>query len=182
MPVKSSIFKPMKRNFANGKYLIAAMLLLLIIQGCSNKYSFRDVSSFKIDTAVLKADEPIEVIYVSGGPDYNNKAEYFYHYMVVSKQTGDTVNLLSPYVYMKLSEENRFFNFIPYHSSSGKLLMQSMISGMGGDASNVPEIDSMVLPQPTKVVVNHDFEEVGNNHYRTTVGFLGTVNAGTTAH
>ncbi len=160
------------------RLLISATLLLFFLCSCNSKYGFRDVSSFKIDSAALKANEPIEVIYASGGPDYNSKAAYFYHYMVVSQQTGDTINLLSPFVIVKPSEDNRLFNFIPYHSTSGKMLMRSMVTEMGADATNLPDVDSLVLPEPKQVVVNHDFEAMSNNQHRWTIGFLGTVRDG----
>jgi hypothetical protein len=74
---------------------IILIQLLLLLLGCSRNYEYWDISEFKIAPNALEDGEKIKVIYTSQGPDNNDDLEYYYHLIVISKNSGDTINILT---------------------------------------------------------------------------------------
>jgi len=146
--------------------LIFASILLL--QGCtSSTYHFRELSEFRLDKNALKDGESVQIIYSSGGPDYNPNLEYYYHLIVVSHETGDTVNVLT--TLYNPDETYLTKDFISNENNASKI-MQNLDKIKNG--SNVNDLSTKAI---TKVASNRDHLKREENNYPSVIGTLGEV-------
>ena len=100
---------------------------LVMFSSCNDKtYKYWDISEFEITENALKNGEKIKILYASQGPDINEDKEYYYHYVIVSKKTGDTVNVLSTknITLNKLTENKNRIRFVSLSGESMNFLRQ----------------------------------------------------------
>lgn len=132
------------------------IVLFLACASCSShEFDYADLSDFEIDYNSLKNHDTVEVIAYSGGPDYNEKKTYYYHYIVVSKSTGDTVRVLdlSRHSFEKFGTKTKIFIA----------------------ANSVGDADRLMLKfsgeeKPERVVYNKEFPMEVKAKYPTTIG------------
>ncbi len=106
------------------KFLLSFSVLLFIIS-CTSKYKYWDISKFNMKPTALKDGEEIKLLYSSRGPDYNEDLSYFYHLVVVSQKTGDTVNLLTFADIVAGNEDgNKIFNYLSLDNPTTVSLLQ----------------------------------------------------------
>lgn len=72
---------------------------------------FLSVSDFRIDSTALHDEEEIEVLCASDFLFGSDKVDYYVHAIVVSMETGDTVNVLATGV-LDAKENDRFRNYL----------------------------------------------------------------------
>jgi hypothetical protein len=119
----------------------------------------------KIDTTALKNDEQVRIIYFTGGPDNAPKVDYYYHYVVVTMQTNDTVNVLSSWrVPVGTEEDPRYFI---KEGTDVSLVMENLDQLVKG--GNVNDLKPRQLD---KVISNRKYRKFEENNYPTIIGFL----------
>jgi len=86
--------------------------LFLMLISCETDYYFWSIDKFEFKKDALNDDEKVKLLYTSNGPDENTNRDYYYHLIVVSQVTGDTVNVLTASQNgFNESSENEVFNF-----------------------------------------------------------------------
>lgn len=148
------------------------IMLFFVLTGCQpKKFTYTDLSEYTIDTAALKDQELVSIIYFSGGPDYNNEQKYYYRYIVVSESTGDTVNVLSS-VRTDVDLEapiKRFLNPNAENAITIDNLLELAQRTQGKGNYKKHDI--------TRVINNRDFKNVEKNNYPYIVGLFAEFNA-----
>lgn len=113
-----------------------------------------------MDTAALHEGEAVDVVYFSSGPDYNQDREYLFHYIVISRQTGDTVNVFSAGYFGIKSNES--MDFILYNKGTDTIGVK-------------PGVKNLWTTDIKKVVVNTENSIPDENHFKSIIGSLGKV-------
>ncbi len=154
---------------------IVLMQLLLLIMGCSTNYEYWDISQFKIVPNALKDGEKIKVIYTSRGPDNNEDLEYFFHLIVISQKTGDTINLLTTdNNSFQIKESDVVYNYFDSDNPSTKL---GQLIRMNIDTifkiKHIEEVNKYKLKEISKIARDPDFDEIAKNNYPTVFGSIG---------
>lgn len=139
--------------------LIIAIIASLAIS-CSPGFKYRDISEFRMDTAALHEGEPIQVLYFSGGPGFNLDREFLYHYIVISRETGDTVNVFSS-GNLGLKNDGAM-DFIRYERYSDTIGIK-------------PGYKNLWATDIRKVIVNQENLIPAENHFKSIIGSLGEV-------
>lgn len=146
--------------------LIAFMLPYSFAQIGGDVYLHRDVSDFEICEACIKENEPVEVIYRSAGPEFNNDLDFYYHCIGVSGSTKDTFNILTTAKVYVFPENSRF-----YFSKTMLKIVENMQSL---DSSS--NINDLKLKDIQKVAIDGD-DLLGKSYmrYKTVIGELVTI-------
>lgn len=154
------------------KPLFGLVLLLLGLSGCQNTYEYWDVSKFKMDRHALNDEEEVELIYSSRGPDDNLDLEYYIHLVVVSQESGDTVNILTT-LNNSLDgvEGNRIFNFFDQDNIGTKIGQMDPETLL--DIKNVEDITNREVPSIEKVARDRNFDDIADNDFPTIIGSIG---------
>lgn len=92
--------------------------LVSILISCSGDANIVELSEFKMGNSVLEDLEEIEILCASWG-DASLEDEYYNHVIVISSNTGDTVNVLVPGVMSQ--SEGRNLSFVSFNSKTGKM-------------------------------------------------------------
>lgn len=156
---------------------IFIFFLLLFFQfifiSCKKEYDFWDINKFKIEKNALQDNEEIMLLYASNGPDENQEREYYYHLIVISQKTGDTINVLttsqngfnkdSAKEIFNFYDEKNFITIITHN----KINMSSL------NGKNVSETEKIKLKKINKVARDNDFDYLADNNYPTVIGSIG---------
>ncbi len=150
------------------RIICTCFFLILLTLGCNVEYNFWDIDSFNMDSSALKDKEGIMMIYASRGPKNKPEFNFYYHYIVVSQVTGDTVNVLSV-LNTKLvkSDGNKVFNFYKEGNETIK-----MLSNSGNNSFN-----KIGLEDIKKVVGDPKHDFISKNNYPTIIGVIGYLDA-----
>lgn len=144
---------------------------LLTILGCGSRYEYWDISHFKMDPNALSDKEEITVLYSSRAPDYQNDLEHFIHFVVVSRRTGDTVNVLSiSNTHVKKDDSKKVFNYFDPNNPMSKI---DLMHQQGITVQNVNEIATDKLYAIQNVLRDPAFDFIANNTHPTVIGTIG---------
>ncbi|RYY00160.1 MAG: hypothetical protein EOO53_22445 [Gammaproteobacteria bacterium] len=105
------------------------------------------------------------------GQSDNAAGRFFSHLVVVSQESGDTVNILTGVNNgFKEDDGDQVYNFISPANSAYKYAFMDDAIGAGTDIKDLPEpkLDY------TKVRYDPDHREIARNNYPTIVGVVGT--------
>lgn len=153
----------------------SALIILIFISasiGCNKQHKFWDIEKFNIDEQALKDREPIKLLYTSQGPDYNKSLEYYFHIIVVSQESGDTVNILSPINNgFKKSDGNKTFIFVSKENVAFKYLQ--MDSEKLTELNDIEKIAQEPEKKISKVARDPEFDSIADNDYPTIIGLIG---------
>lgn len=152
------------------KFLFSLSLMLLLIS-CISKYKYWDISKFNMKPTALKDEEEIKLLYSSRGPDYNEDLSYFYHLVVVSQRTGDTVNLLTFANNLTGSDDgNKIFNYMSLDNpaTASFLLIYEK-------ENHLDTTGNFAIGKISKVARDPKFDNIADNKYPTLIGMYGTV-------
>ena len=153
----------------NIKMKLLGLLTLFIIGGCST-YTYWDISQFEMKPEALADGEEIKLIYASRGPDNNKDLEYYYHFVVVSQKTGDTVNLLTVInSYVKKTDGDTIYNYF-----DGDNMVTHM--AIHNPKSLIDENGKMRKFEPIlldKVARDPEFDKIADNDFPTVIGSIG---------
>lgn len=147
------------------------IMLLIVLAGC-NRYEYWDISKFNMDEDALEIGEEIKVLYTSRAPDSNKDKAYFIHYVVVSQQTGDTVNVLSHFQHItEWDQPKKEYIFLQHYALETLSDSMEMVN-----IDNVEDIkDFLVDPgvETNKVARYPAFDDIADNNYSTIIGSIG---------
>lgn len=146
-------------------FIILSIFLFFSCSTSFNKFSYRDISEFKFDTTVLKNNDAVLVLNVSGGPDLNEEIDYYYHWIIQNKISGDTINLLIPFI-VPIGENNNSYNYFNQESNEYKFLI------IPSDAKDIRDYKPKEIK---RVITNKDFKDIEHNNYPTVIGVLGEI-------
>jgi hypothetical protein len=152
------------------KFLFSFSFLLFIIS-CTSKYKYWDISKFSMKPTALKDGEEIKLLYSSRGPDYNEDLSYFYHLVVVSQKTGDTVNLLTFANNLTGNDDgNKIFNFLSLDNpaTASFLLIYEK-------ENHLDTTGNIAIRKISKVARDPQFDKIADNKYPTVIGMYGTI-------
>lgn len=154
-------------------------ILLFLFQSCSSEDKFWEISKFKMDEYALKENEEVKIVYSSRRPiNYNEEQDYYFHYVVVSQKTGNTVNVLSA-VENDISTNGDDVKYCFIRANH----MRSILSQVGIDKPEktpaINELSKSELRKYNKVVRDPKFDHIADNNYPTIIGLIVTVSYST---
>lgn len=150
------------------------LLTLLFLTSCGTKYEYWETSKFVIDNTALAESEEIKLLYASRGPNKTADKDFYYHLIVISQKTGDTVNILTTVNNnITESDENKIYNF---YSEDG--LLSNLMRVDPKELTEIKKIDDVTEMNPPKrldkVARDPAFDVIANNNYPTVIGFIGS--------
>jgi hypothetical protein len=174
--------KPPKQTFSpsltmsNITKLISFLALIIIISSCGNDFVERDITEYNLQQEALPDGSMVELLYTSGGPDLNKELEYYYQYIVIEKQSGDTFRVLAPYVFGVDGSENNLQYTSITSKDKGKMLTSLYLINpdLADKYKNINDIDSIPKFNINKVICHYKIFVIEVENYPTVIGFLGT--------
>lgn len=152
---------------------ILFLILPLILISCKDDYDFWDINKFKFKKDALKDDEEIKLLYASNGPDENKEKNYYYHLIVVSQVSGDTVNVLTASQNgFNKDSGNEVFNYYDEHNIA-TIISHNGINLNSLDGKNISETEKLTLKKIDKVSRDKEFDNIADNNYPTVIGSIG---------
>lgn len=165
----------MKKNLKS-LLLFIPFMACLSMQASPGEYQFWNLSQFNIDTNALGELEPIRLLYGSDGPKDSHFQEYYYHYLAVTQNFQDTINILAPAsldrsgvdsttVYFFISEGNPVTNYL-YLSPEEMMAIEGI------------DLD---LPRPERralIARNPSYDHIADNDFPTVIGGFGILKDG----
>lgn len=138
---------------------------------CNGSYRFWDISDFHMQQNALEDGAPIQIIYASRGPDYNDNKEYFYHFVVANKLTGDTINILTvANSYVDESSRNKTYIFASF---DGELLRtyEAILQNPNSTAP-IQKADTPDYSHIKKVARDPKYDVIAKNNHPTVIGSI----------
>ncbi len=136
------------------------LLTTLLLTACGDgRFTYKPLSEFNIEQDALKNKAEIEFLYFSGGPAKEDGQDFLYQYLVISKETGDTIRVLSP-------------DFI-----SPEAMPPNYISAEGETAIDRAIVKSLGYKKGhyKRVICNTEFADAESQDYPVVIGFFGYV-------
>lgn len=125
-----------------------------------------DISEYNIDTTALHHNERIEVLCASDKVFPTDDFDYYVHALVVSLETGDTVNVLVTGV-IDITESNRISAFISPDNTIAKVL-QNLDEIK--DGANVNDLEPSKFE---KVHRDPEYISIKTSHFPSIIGVIG---------
>jgi len=148
-------------------------LFTLLLTSCG-KYKYWELSKFNIDSTALQNGEEVKLYYSSRGPEISGELDYYYHLIVISQKTGDTVNVLTALDNeLTMADKDKVFNFTTPDDIFSKMIQ--MDPDDLADIKNVDDINNIEVKEINKVARDPEFDAIADNKYPTIVGALGTM-------
>lgn len=132
-------------------------------------FLYWDISKFNIDSSALVDNEEIGILYHSDGPDDNQRKKYYYHYIAISKESGDTVNILCSSA-MKLVADTLGYDYVFLNEDN---LLNKVLQMKKADIKKIelPEdIKDAPRKEITKVVRDPAYDYIADNNFPTLIG------------
>lgn len=156
------------------KITICILALFTLLLTSCGKYKYWEVSKFNMDSTALEDGEEVKLYYASRGPDTNGEREYYYHLIVISQKTGDTVNVLTALNNeLTMLDKETVFSFLTQDN-----IVSKMIQMDPDDLANIKstdDVNKIEVSEIIKVARDPEFDAIANNNYPTIIGALGTV-------
>ena len=160
------------------KSISLALLLLALVFSCNSpsssgegNYLFWDIEHFYMVEDALEDGEEVKLVYTSNGLGNNKDLTFYYHLIVVSQQSGDTVNVLTSANHgFKKGDEHEVFNFFGKDNMATKILQLNENQLEEGQTID-PE--SIEMKEITKVARDPEFDFAADNTFPTVIGAIG---------
>ncbi|PCJ64990.1 MAG: hypothetical protein COA58_12020 [Bacteroidetes bacterium] len=153
------------------------LFLVPIVISCNQQPEYWDLSHFNFVEDALSDEEAVKVIYKNTWLDQDHSLDAYNHYVIVSQESGDTVNLLSLFV-TPFTNEQMVFNYFSINSS----LVKGHISAFSHsdlDSISNEDTSSLKIKERTlrfrNVLKGSYFETIANNDFPTVIGMLGKI-------
>ena len=157
------------------KMIVRNCLLLFVIgglMGCEGRFRYWEVEKFNMKPDALKDAERIKVIYTSNGPDSNEDLEFYIHVIVVSQESMDTVNVLTPVQYGFTKEDiDKEFIFIAQDNILYRMGLKA--AQAGADSDKIFDGNAPTHAPITKVVRDTHYDFIADNNHPTVIGAIG---------
>ncbi len=116
----------------------------------------------------------MKLIYACQEPVVFNEFKFYYHLIVISEKTGDTVNILSPVSNgLKPQDQNKIFNFFNQGNITTQLALEQtekIKNEENGDNLNKSAAGSI-----NKVIRDPRYDDMANNNFPSIIGIIGTL-------
>ena len=158
------------------KIILTLILVPVIFCSCKKDYEYWDVAKFNLKKDALKDNEEIKLLYASNGPDLNEDKDYYYHLIVVSQKTGDTVNILTTVqnaINKKSGDE--IFNFFN-EDNIASIVTQKDFDLNSLNGRNIEDIKAKNQNKISKVARDPEFDNIADNKFPTVFGSIGKIN------
>lgn len=177
--------------------IILGCILIFTAIGCSNSgtkhehsYEYVPLSEYKIDSANIKPDAEVRIIGFSGGDNSEKDHVNYFQFLVIEKESGDTVRILAPLILIAKEAGVENDTYTPpsqFDSSKGifdavYVLKDSTQNMMVNVASSPMENEKDIEAIRDKlsntvhgkefVVVNKSIPDFENPAYKTAIGIL----------
>ncbi|HMU69220.1 MAG TPA: hypothetical protein PK511_02255 [Chitinophagales bacterium] len=127
-----------------------------VVISCNSGYDYWELSEFNMQPDALKDMAEIKLVYYSNGPAQVDNDGAYIHAIVTSVETGDTINILSPYLSEFSPEDgDKTFIYIGIHSNIGKAVSSDWD-----------------LDKYTKVIRDPKFDAIAHNDHPTVIGSI----------
>lgn len=147
-------------------------LLLVLLAACGSKYEYWPITKFNMDNSVLIDKEEVTLLYSSQGPDNNQDLEYYIHLIVISKMTGDTVNILTTLDNgLSMKDKDKVFLYFDEDNIMTKISHMDKEAIKGGMLAE--DIDKMEKKRIDRVARDPAFDFIADNDYPTVIGTIG---------
>lgn len=154
------------------KQLVLLILISCSFSSCKNTPEYWEISKFNLVKGALIDGEEIRLVYTSRSPDSNKDLEYYVHFVVVSVQSGDTVNVLSPKsIAIEGVSADDVFNYFDQINIASKLLQGDFNDLKSID--DVQELTKATAKKINKVVRDPKFDNIADNTHPTVIGSIG---------
>ena len=149
-------------------------LFSILLYSCSNQKNDEkeinpdhliNISEFKVDTIALHDNEGIEVLCASDRVFPTDDINYFVQAVVVSLETGDTVNVLVAGT-INITESNRLSRFVSSNNDIAKVLQN--LNNIE-DGTNVKDLEP---PKFDKVYRNPEYISLKTSHFPSIIGMI----------
>jgi hypothetical protein len=146
------------------------LFFLIAVSSCTTKYSFWPVSKFHMDENALAESEKVKVIYTTRGEGENTDA--YVHIIVISKESGDTVNVLTSIDNdFKQEDSDKSFIYTSRFTDFGKIF--SMRVDKLKELHNLDTLKNIQPASYSKVLRDPKFDFLADNNFPTVIGFIG---------
>jgi len=140
----------------NMKSIYIFILFLALAFSCKRSdpnYEYVDLEDYKFEDAALKRGTEILLLSFSDGRPCNSGTVYYYQFIGINKETGDTVRIFSPCQVYDYKKEQRDVTFMPANDALYKI------------------DESLDLENKDKVLVfNKRFADLEKGNYKTAFG------------
>jgi hypothetical protein len=176
--------------------LFAVSALIVILDGCdlkghpSQTYDYLPLEEYRYTPANIQPGTEVQLLAFSGGKEADKKDLYYYQFIVLDRNTGDTLRILAPLISVDKSagvDDKTFTTPLQYNPEKGitnafyelmdstqNLVLQvdALIKDDNNDSS--VDINSLMSKVDKKqfVVINKSMSEFENPNYRTAIGVL----------
>jgi hypothetical protein len=151
------------------------LLVVGLLISCQN-LEYCDLDAFSIEENALKEGEEFKVIYSLTLAQNDNTENAFNHYIVISQESGDTVNLLSSGA-SPVRDRDEVFSFSSKYNNLLDLTLESHMQNFDLDSAlgnrKIDEIEADRKIDPSKKVLRDSkFDSVAKNSHPTIIGHL----------
>jgi hypothetical protein len=151
------------------------LLVVVLLISCQN-IEYSDLDEFSIEENALKEGEEFKVIYSLTLAQNDNTENAFNHYIVISQESGDTVNLLSSGA-SPVRDRDEVFSFSSKYNNLLDLTLESHMQNFDLDSAlgnrKIDEIEADRKIDPSrKVLRDSKFDSVAKNSHPTIIGHL----------
>ena len=145
---------------------------LFYLSSCLETSHYLKISDFKIEKNALKNFEPIKIIFVGPTNEFTGVKDYYNQLIVVSKISGDTINVLySDISQFKENEGDISFYFVdPKHIVNAVVALVAKQDSTITKSRNDTTIQSYSIGDYEKVILDPYFLKIAKNHFPTTFG------------
>lgn len=149
------------------------LILTIVFYGCDFGHDYWQLSRFNMVPNALEDKEEIGVIYSSGCPDLAVNMDSFVHLIVVSKKSGDTVNVLTMECdVVNFSDTLPTYNFF---NIENQLKLIRSIEGSGGTYPFMNIKDTTRWRNFQTVVRDPKYDFIAENKFPTLIGTIGRI-------
>ena len=176
--------------------LFAVIVLIETLDGCNSRgrpnqtYEYLPLEEYRYAQASIQPGTEVELLAFSGGKEADEKGLYYYQFIVLDKNKGDTLRILTPLISVDESaglDNKTFTTPLQYNPEKGvtnafyepmdsaqnlALQVDALIKDNKNDSS--VDINSLMSKVDKKqfVVINKSMSEFENPNYRTAIGVL----------
>lgn len=150
-----------------GKFQFSILVLVFcsIFSACMEEKPYFSVDQFTIQRGVLEDNDHVSLLYYSGHA--SDADEYFAQVIVVSEESGDTVNILIPGS-LSIEQNDNTFSF-SYQSASSAYALDIFKD------NKYWKSEESALANIKKVTRDSRYDETALNAYPTCIGIIGKV-------
>ena len=150
--------------------MYVSFLLIILLFACSKKRDYWDLNDFHLVENALAEGEKFKVIYYLSAGHSENPERAYNHYIVVSEEKGDTVNILSVGA-SPVVGPNEVYSF----SGKYEAIIDTQLNSID-DGPSKGSIDDLVAegkksePEKRKVLRDPQHDDIAKNNWPTVFG------------